>query len=158
MRKVTKGSVIIKLWDVGGQPRFQSMWERYCRGVQVIVYVVDAADHDTIEQTAKLLHDLMQRPSVRGVPLLVLGNKSDLPHALSSSELSDRMRLDVRCSLAVLSCTSACVPWGECVGLERGAADLDHALRMPCRSSVERYQCTASRAKTRPTSTWCLTG
>ncbi|OMH83507.1 ADP-ribosylation factor-like protein 8B-A [Zancudomyces culisetae] len=37
MRKVTKGNVTIKLWDVGGQPRFRSMWERYCRGVNAIL-------------------------------------------------------------------------------------------------------------------------
>jgi len=37
MRKVTKGNVSIKLWDLGGQPRFRSMWERYCRGVSAIV-------------------------------------------------------------------------------------------------------------------------
>lgn len=37
MRKVTKGNVTIKLWDIGGQPRFRSMWERYCRGVTAIV-------------------------------------------------------------------------------------------------------------------------
>jgi hypothetical protein len=24
-------------WDLGGQPRFRSMWERYCRGVNAIV-------------------------------------------------------------------------------------------------------------------------
>ncbi|KAF6274408.1 ADP ribosylation factor like GTPase 8A [Rhinolophus ferrumequinum] len=28
MRKITKGNVTIKLWDIGGQPRFRSMWER----------------------------------------------------------------------------------------------------------------------------------
>jgi len=39
MRKVTKGNVTMKLWDIGGQPRFRSMWERYCRGVNAIVYV-----------------------------------------------------------------------------------------------------------------------
>lgn len=39
MRKVTKGNVTIKLWDLGGQPRFRSMWERYCRAVSAIVYV-----------------------------------------------------------------------------------------------------------------------
>lgn len=39
MRKVSKGNVTIKLWDLGGQPRFRSMWERYCRGVSAIVYV-----------------------------------------------------------------------------------------------------------------------
>ena len=37
LRKVTKGNVSIKLWDLGGQPRFRSMWERYCRGVSAIV-------------------------------------------------------------------------------------------------------------------------
>lgn len=56
MRKVTKGNVTIKVWgekvsqlirnnlidsslivDIGGQPRFRSMWERYCRGVNAIV-------------------------------------------------------------------------------------------------------------------------
>ena len=37
MRKITKGNVTIKLWDIGGQPRFRSMWERYCRGVNAIV-------------------------------------------------------------------------------------------------------------------------
>jgi len=26
-----------QLWDIGGQPRFRSMWERYCRGVNAIV-------------------------------------------------------------------------------------------------------------------------
>lgn len=28
MRKITKGNVTIKVWDIGGQPRFRSMWER----------------------------------------------------------------------------------------------------------------------------------
>lgn len=39
MRKITKGNVTIKVWDIGGQPRFRSMWERYCRGVNAIVLV-----------------------------------------------------------------------------------------------------------------------
>jgi ADP-ribosylation factor-like protein 8 len=37
MRKVTKGNVTIKLWDLGGQRRFRAMWERYCRGVSAIL-------------------------------------------------------------------------------------------------------------------------
>ena len=37
MRKITKGNVTIKLWDIGGQPRFRTMWERYCRGVNAIM-------------------------------------------------------------------------------------------------------------------------
>lgn len=37
------------MWDIGGQPRFRSMWARYCRGVDVIVFMVDSADELAIQ-------------------------------------------------------------------------------------------------------------
>ncbi|EST07521.1 Small GTPase superfamily, ARF/SAR type [Kalmanozyma brasiliensis GHG001] len=43
MRKVRSGNTTIKVWDIGGQPRFRSMWERYCRGVSAIVFVIDSS-------------------------------------------------------------------------------------------------------------------
>ena len=46
----------------GGQPRFRSMWERYCRGVNAIVYMVDAADGDKIEASRNELHNLLEKP------------------------------------------------------------------------------------------------
>eukprot|EP00892_Ulva_mutabilis_P007004 jgi/Ulvmu1/4676/UM002_0407.1 len=93
MRKITKGRVNMKVWDVGGQPRFRSMWERYCRGVNAIVYVVDSADIGKIDEARKLLHDLMQRPSLQDIPLLVLGNKNDLDQSLSAADLTTQMQL-----------------------------------------------------------------
>lgn len=36
------------------QPRFRSMWERYCRGVQAIVFVVDSSDVDLLDQVRYL--------------------------------------------------------------------------------------------------------
>ncbi|KAI3462171.1 hypothetical protein Pfo_018834 [Paulownia fortunei] len=94
MRKVTKGNVTIKLWDLGGQRRFRSMWERYCRGVSVIVYVVDAADRDSIPISRSELHDLLKKPSLGGIPLLVLGNKIDKSEALSKQALVDQLDLN----------------------------------------------------------------
>ncbi|KAL7206359.1 hypothetical protein ACSBR2_019139 [Camellia fascicularis] len=93
MRKVTKGNVTIKLWDLGGQPRFRSMWERYCRAVSAIVYVVDAADQDNLPVSRSELHDLLSKPSLSGIPLLVLGNKIDKPEALTKQALTDQMDL-----------------------------------------------------------------
>eukprot|EP00033_Pygsuia_biforma_P001530 GCRY01001725.1.p1 GENE.GCRY01001725.1~~GCRY01001725.1.p1 ORF type:complete len:186 (-),score=30.30 GCRY01001725.1:365-922(-) len=94
MRKVKKGSVQIKLWDIGGQPRFRSMWERYCRGVHSIVYVVDAADKEKIEASKKELHALLQKQPLQEIPLLVLGNKNDLEGALGVDELIEQMELN----------------------------------------------------------------
>ncbi|KAK9284713.1 hypothetical protein L1049_023889 [Liquidambar formosana] len=98
MRKVTKGNVTIKLWDLGGQPRFRSMWERYCRAVSAIVYVVDAADPDNLSISKSELHDLLSKPSLNGIPLLVLGNKIDMPGALSKQALTDQIAMFVKIS------------------------------------------------------------
>jgi len=89
MKKVTKGNVTIKMWDIGGQTRFRSMWERYCRGVNAIVYVVDAADKEKFDLSKKELNELLQKPTLAGIPLLVLGNKNDLAEAVSAEELMD---------------------------------------------------------------------
>jgi len=94
MRKITKGRVTIKLWDIGGQPRFRSMWERYCRGVNAIVYMVDSADSQKIEASRTELKNLLERPQLAGIPVLVLGNKRDLPGALGESELIQMMGLN----------------------------------------------------------------
>jgi ADP-ribosylation factor-like protein 8 len=108
MRKVTKGSVTIKLWDLGGQPRFRSMWERYCRGVSAIVYVVDAADRENIAISKNELHDLVNKPSLAGTPLLVLGNKIDKPEALSKKALIEQMGLQGLTDREVACYTISC--------------------------------------------------
>jgi len=94
MRKVQKGNVSIKIWDIGGQPRFRGMWERYCRGVNVIVYMVDAANRDNLDAAASELHQLMEKPQLQGIPVLVLGNKNDLPNALDHDGMRDRLNLE----------------------------------------------------------------
>lgn len=104
MRKVSKGRVTLKVWDIGGQPRFRSMWERYCRGVNAIVYVsslvlrsnvsryvVDAADHAKLETAKVELKSLLEKPMLAGIPVLVLGNKNDLPNALSAEQLIEKL-------------------------------------------------------------------
>ena len=93
MRKVTKGKVTIKLWDLGGQPRFRSMWERYCRGVNAIVYVVDSADAENIATSKSELHDLLAKPALEGIPTLILGNKNDLSSSIGVDELIERLGL-----------------------------------------------------------------
>ncbi|XP_023638070.1 ADP-ribosylation factor-like protein 8a isoform X2 [Capsella rubella] len=93
MRKVTKENVTIRLWDLGGHPRFRSMWERYCRAVSAIVYVVDAADPDNLSVSRSELHDLLSKSSLNGIPLLVIGNKIDKPGALSKEALTEEMGL-----------------------------------------------------------------
>jgi ADP-ribosylation factor-like protein 8 len=66
MKKITKGGVTMKVWDlgnhlltIGGQTRFRGMWERYCRGVNCIVFVVDSNDLAKLESSKTELHSLL---------------------------------------------------------------------------------------------------
>lgn len=94
MKRVKAGSVTLKCWDLGGQPRFRSMWERYCKGVDGIVFVVDSADESTIEQAKNELHQITTSEYLKDIPLLVLGNKNDLENALDVDQVIEKMDLN----------------------------------------------------------------
>ena len=60
---------------------------------QINRYIVDAADEPALPVATEELHDLLSKPSLDGIPLLVLGNKSDLPEKLSVDDLIEVMGL-----------------------------------------------------------------
>ncbi|TCD70147.1 hypothetical protein EIP91_004617 [Steccherinum ochraceum] len=93
-RKVRKGNVTLKIWDLAGQPRYRSIWERYCNGVDAVVFVVDSSDRDKFETAQFELHQLLNQPTLRGVPLLVLGNKNDVEGHAPVNELIKALHLD----------------------------------------------------------------
>lgn len=92
-RKVTRGNVSIKLWDIGGQPRFRAMWERYCRGVNAIVYVCDAQDQANFDASKQCLHDLLSKAALANIPVLVLANKNDCPGSLNEKQIAQVLEL-----------------------------------------------------------------
>lgn len=54
-------------------------------------YVVDAADYDNLPVSKNELHDLLSKPSLHGIPILILGNKIDKTGALSKQDLTEQM-------------------------------------------------------------------
>ncbi|KAF9468568.1 Arl8a protein [Collybia nuda] len=105
-RKIRKGNITLKIWDVAGQPKFRSMWERYCNGVDAIVFVVDSIDPEKFNTARFELHQLLGHPTLTGVPLLVLGNKNDIDGHAPVNELIKALRptQPVRPSLSLQSC------------------------------------------------------
>jgi ADP-ribosylation factor-like protein 8 len=55
--------------------------------------MVDAADQDKLEASRNELHNLLDKPQLAGIPVLVLGNKKDLPNALDEKGLIERLNL-----------------------------------------------------------------
>lgn len=56
-------------------------------------FVVDSADRDALPVAAEELQMLLEKPTLAGIPLLVLGNKSDLQDKLSVDEIIEGLDL-----------------------------------------------------------------
>jgi len=94
---ISYNKVNFTIRDVGGQERMRPSWRNYYLNVNAVIFVVDSADVDRLqeatEELQKLINDeqLMDRQS--DVVLLVLANKQDLDGALGVQEMTEQLGL-----------------------------------------------------------------
>lgn len=75
----------MKCWDLGGQSQYRSEWNRYTRGCQAILFVVDVFATHLFPDAKHELHRLLEDKDLTSTPLLIVANKIDLkPHATES--------------------------------------------------------------------------
>jgi len=75
------------IWDVGGQDRVRALWRSYTRAADGMVFVVDSADIERMEEARVELARVARTREAAGVPLLVIANKQDLLLARSAVEV-----------------------------------------------------------------------
>ncbi|KAK9472102.1 ADP-ribosylation factor family-domain-containing protein [Dipodascopsis tothii] len=67
----------IDLWDVGGQSSLRPFWRNYFDKTDAIVWVVDAASLDRLDDCRRELARVLAEDRLQGATLLVLVNKTD---------------------------------------------------------------------------------
>ena len=65
--------------DVGGQDKIRPLWRHYYTGTQGLIFVVDCADRDRIDEARQELHRIINDREMRDAIILVFANKQDLP-------------------------------------------------------------------------------
>ncbi|KAI9207586.1 CPS1 protein [Polychytrium aggregatum] len=93
VESVTYKNVKFNVWDVGGQDKIRPLWRHYYNGTQGLIFVVDSADRDRIDEARVELFRIITDPEMEGVTLLVLANKQDLPGAMNPEELTEKLKL-----------------------------------------------------------------
>lgn len=67
--------VALSVWDLGGQKELRKYWSNYYEKTHAIIYVIDSADEDRVEEAGKEMQSLLSEKNLEGVPLLVFANK-----------------------------------------------------------------------------------
>ncbi|CAL1531557.1 unnamed protein product [Lymnaea stagnalis] len=85
--------VSFTVWDVGGQEKIRALWRHYYVNTEGLFFIVDSADVSRMTEASEELFGIAKSPEMQGVPVVVVANKQDLPGALSTAEVADRLKL-----------------------------------------------------------------
>merc|ERR1712032_1006952 len=113
------------VWDVGGQDKIRKLWRYYYQGTQGVIFVVDSSDRDRTEDAREEMDMMLREDEMRDAVLLVLANKQDLPGAMSSREMGEKLGLPAMRNRKWFI-QSACAVTGE--GLYEGLEWLSTSL------------------------------
>mmetsp|Transcript_12998 Transcript_12998/g.16847 ORF Transcript_12998/g.16847 Transcript_12998/m.16847 type:complete len:193 (+) Transcript_12998:194-772(+) len=75
-------------WDLGGQIRMRSIWDKYYAEAQAMIFVVDSADADRMEEARATFESVRSHEDLGAIPVVIIANKQDLVGAMSSEEIS----------------------------------------------------------------------
>ncbi|MBK5113231.1 MAG: GTP-binding protein [Candidatus Heimdallarchaeota archaeon] len=81
----------LSILDLGGQKSFRLLWVDYLNTVDMVLYVIDASDHERLDEALKEFQNMLILTEANDVPILVLINKIDLPNTLSALEIGQKL-------------------------------------------------------------------
>ncbi|XP_041050511.1 ADP-ribosylation factor-like protein 9 [Carcharodon carcharias] len=88
---IQTGGCKLDFLEIGGSCNLRSYWNLYLNKAQMLIYVVDSADHERLPLAGQELHRLLKQDPL--LPLVLLANKQDLHGALNISDLHRKLLL-----------------------------------------------------------------
>ena len=99
-------NITFNAYDLGGHKSIRRLWDDYLYNVDAIVYLIDAYDRDRLIESKLEFNKLITNSKLTQIPILVLGNKIDLPQACSEEELKNILGIeDYESNLKLFMCS-----------------------------------------------------
>eukprot|EP00891_Asterochloris_glomerata_P001300 jgi/Astpho2/1300/e_gw1.00024.76.1_t len=83
----------LNIWDVGGQKTLRSYWRNYYEQTDAMIWVVDSADTQRLQDCRQELHGLLKEERLAGASLLIFANKQDIQGALTAEQIEQALDL-----------------------------------------------------------------
>ncbi|CAO4374566.1 Protein CBG01701 [Caenorhabditis briggsae] len=96
--QMSLGGISFTTYDLGGHAQARRVWKDYFPAVDAVVFLIDVADAERMQESRAELESLLQDEQIASVPVLVLGNKIDKPGALSEDQLKWQLNIQHMCT------------------------------------------------------------
>jgi small GTP-binding protein len=77
--------------DMGGQKNFRLLWVDYLNTVDIAIYVIDASDHERLDESLQEFQKMLVLTEEADIPILILVNKIDLPETMSALDIGKKL-------------------------------------------------------------------
>ena len=83
----------LTVYDLGGNSKFRSVWERFYAEIWGFIFLVDSSDPLRFEESKNTLNQMLKHKMLEGKPFIVVANKQDKEGSINSNELKNIFQL-----------------------------------------------------------------
>ena len=88
---VQRGNTVLEMIDCCGQTNMRLMWQTIYRTADAVVFVVDGADHNRLDEVKREIQTYTLDMSMYSKPFMLLVNKQDIPDAFNANTLKENI-------------------------------------------------------------------
>ena len=70
--------VILHIWEISGQDRFQDLFKKHIKGVAGGIFIYDITDELSLKNAKDMIKSIRRSKIIANLPILMVGNKADL--------------------------------------------------------------------------------
>ncbi|KAA6357335.1 MAG: putative GTP-binding protein SAR1 [Streblomastix strix] len=91
-------NLTISAYDMGGHVEARGLWKEYIVSANAIIFIVDVFNRARIEEAREELEKILREQQQHYLPILILGNKIDIPDSMGEAELKDSLGIRSLCT------------------------------------------------------------